>query len=139
MNTNLILYRLWQTLIVTIYQLWLLSNSTGATSGAGVAHPCFCRVCYSSFCFFIYHCLVCLPLVSSNSFSEGTNNLYLFLLLCNLRYVHCYKKYFLLKILFSLFLCKFHATEIMEYVSIKEANCKIIGTNNKLYKIQIKS
>ena len=39
MNTNPFLYRLRLTSIVTIHRLWLLSNTTGATSGAGVAYP----------------------------------------------------------------------------------------------------
>ena len=35
MNTNLFLYRLVRTSIVAIYRLWLLSKTTGATSGTG--------------------------------------------------------------------------------------------------------
>ena len=39
MNTNPFLYRFWLTSIVTLYRLWLLSNTTGGTSEAGVAYP----------------------------------------------------------------------------------------------------
>ena len=38
-NTNLFLYQLWLTSIVTIYWLWLLTNTMRNTIGAGVAYP----------------------------------------------------------------------------------------------------
>ena len=91
-----VLYWLWLTSMVTLHRLWLLSITTGATSGAGVAYlpkhlnstwgckvrvtqalvfsVVSCVLCWS-FVFPVGHGLVCLPterflsasLVSSNS------------------------------------------------------------------------